>query len=147
MPTPPETPRLDDQLCFALYAASRATVNAYRENLGRLGLTYPQFVTLLALWEHDGVGVGELGARLRLDNSTLSPLLKRMEAMGLIERRRSTTDERRVEVHLTPAGAAMAEPASAAHREVAGRLRLTPEEAETLRTLAHRLTTTLEETP
>lgn len=141
-----DTPRLEDQLCFALYAASRAVVNAYRDHLARIGLTYPQFVTLLALWEHDGQGVGELGARLRLDNSTLSPLLKRMEALGLVERRRSTADERRVEVWLTPAGVAKAGPAIEAQQEVACRLRLTPEEADTLRSLATRLTTSLEET-
>ena len=144
---PADTPRLDDQLCFALYAASRAVVNAYRDHLDRVGLTYPQFVTLLALWEHDGQGVGELGERLRLDNSTLSPLLKRMEAMGLLERRRSGVDERRVQVWLTPAGVSKAGPAVEAQQEVAGRLRLTPQEADTLRTLATRLTTTLQETP
>ncbi|WP_312719008.1 MarR family transcriptional regulator [Mobilicoccus sp.] len=143
--SPADAPRLDDQLCFALYAASRATVNAYRDHLARIGLTYPQFVTLLALWERDGMGMGELGERLRLDNSTLSPLLKRMEGMGLLERRRCSTDERRVEVWLTPAGVAKAGPALEAQREVACRVRLTPDEADTLRLLATRLTLSLED--
>ncbi|MBA3783716.1 MAG: MarR family transcriptional regulator, partial [Nocardioides sp.] len=74
------TTRLDDQLCFALYSAARAATGAYRGALGELGLTYPQYVALLALWEEDGVGVGELGQRLYLDSGTLSPLLKRLEA-------------------------------------------------------------------
>ena len=141
MTTPPT---LDEQLCFALYAASRATTNAYRPGLARLGLTYPQFVTLLVLWQHDGLGVAELAARLHLDASTLSPLLKRMEAMGLVERRRSAQDERRVTTHLTAAGVALAGPAIEVRREVAQRLELTHQEARQLRDLALRLVHTLE---
>ncbi len=132
-------PALGEQLCFALYAASRATTNAYRPGLARLGLTYPQFVTLLALWQGDGLGVAELAHRLRLDASTLSPLLKRMEAMGLVERRRCTRDERRVTIHLTPAGVDLAGPATQVRQEVAQRLDLTPAEAEQMRALALRL--------
>lgn len=132
--------KLDDQLCFALYAASRAITNAYREGLAGLGLTYPQFVTLLALWETDDLGVRELGERLRLDSGTLSPLLKRLEALGLITRHRCVDDERRVRIRLTPAGAALQEPVLTVQRDVASHLDLTADEAEVLRTLARRLT-------
>lgn len=141
MTTPPV---LDEQLCFALYAAARATTHAYHPGLTRLGLTYPQFVTLLALWQDDGVGVAELAGRLHLDASTMSPLLKRMEAMGLVERRRSTRDERRVTIHLTPAGTDLAGPASQVRQEVAQHLDLSHEETEQLRTLALRIVHTLE---
>jgi MarR family transcriptional regulator, organic hydroperoxide resistance regulator len=96
--------RLDDQLCFALYAASRAMTRAYQPLLEPLGLTYPQYLTLLALWEEDGQRVSALGERLRLDSATLTPLLKRLEAQGLVTRRRSEHDERVVEISLTEAG-------------------------------------------
>ncbi|WP_370890552.1 MarR family winged helix-turn-helix transcriptional regulator [Janibacter sp. GXQ6167] len=141
-----DAPLLGDQLCFVMYAASRSLTNAYRPGLARLGLTYPQFVTLLVVAEHDGLGVAELAARLHLDASTLSPLLKRMEALGLIERTRSSTDERRVVVTLTEAGRDMTGPAAEVREEVAARLALTPEEAETLRTLSQRLIAGYEDT-
>lgn len=136
------TARLDDQLCFALYAASRAATGAYRSALDGLGLTYPQYVAMLVLWERDGIGVGELGERLHLDSGTLSPLLKRLEALGHVERRRSDTDERRVHIHLTDRGEALREPATRMQREVAAKVQLTDAEAATLRTLARRLTET-----
>ncbi len=135
----PTTTRLDDQLCFALYSAARAATGAYRSALGELGLTYPQYVALLALWERDGVGVNELGERLHLDSGTLSPLLKRLEALGLVERRRAVDDERRVRIHLTPEGRALRKPVTRVQREVAAKVGLTAEEAATLRTLARRL--------
>ncbi|MFF0989919.1 MarR family winged helix-turn-helix transcriptional regulator [Kocuria nitroreducens] len=131
--------RLDAQLCFALYAASRATTAAYREPLAELGLTYPQYLALLALWEEDGRTVSALGSRLRLDSGTLSPLLKRMEAGGLLERRRGHDDERRVTVHLTPAGHRLRERAPAVQRRVLEVSGLTAAEMETLRTLARRI--------
>lgn len=96
---------LDQQICFPLYAASRAMTRAYADLLGPVGLTYPQYLVLLALWEAPGaLSVGELGARLQLDSGTLTPLLKRLEAMGHVERRRDPDDERRVLVELTAAG-------------------------------------------
>lgn len=98
---------LDRQLCFALYAASRAVVRAYAPLLEPLGLTYPQYLVFLVLWEEDGAAMSHLGERLRLDSGTLTPLLKRLEERDLIERRRSTEDERVVHVHLTPAGRAL----------------------------------------
>jgi len=95
---------LDDQLCFALYAASRAVQGLYRPLLDPLGLTYPQYLVLLVLWEEDGLSVTGIGDRLALNSATLTPLLKRMEDRGIVERRRSEVDERQVLVHLTSGG-------------------------------------------
>ena len=95
---------LDKQLCFALYSASLAMTKVYKPLLAPLGLTYPQYLVMLALWEHDGQSVSELGTRLALDSGTLTPLLKRLEAQGQLSRERDTGDERRVIVRLTPAG-------------------------------------------
>jgi MarR family transcriptional regulator, organic hydroperoxide resistance regulator len=104
--------RLDDQLCFALYSASRAVTAAYRPLLDDLGLTYPQYLVLLVLWEEQPCTVSHLGARLHLDSGTLSPLLKRLEAAGYLRRERAADDERRVEVTLTDAGRALEERAA-----------------------------------
>ena len=98
---------LDNQLCFALYSASLAMTKLYKPVLAPLGLTYPQYLTLLALWQRDGQGVSELGEKLFLDSGTLTPLLKRMESGGWLLRRRSTDDERRVLVYLTAKGQAL----------------------------------------
>lgn len=92
---------LGDQLCFALYSASHAIQRIYRPLLDPLGLTYPQYLVLLVLWEDDRLSVSELGDRLMLNSATLTPLLKRMEARGLVERQRSSVDERRVMINLT----------------------------------------------
>lgn len=99
--------RLDHQVCFALHTTSRAFDALYRTELRELGLTYPQYLLMLTLWESDGPTVKELGGRLRLDSGTLSPLIKRLESAGLVERRRDRRDERSVSVHLTPSGAAL----------------------------------------
>lgn len=96
--------QLDHQLCFALYSASLAMTKLYKPLLDELGLTYPQYLALLALWERDGLTVSELGQRLFLDSGTLTPLLKRLEAAGLVSRLRDTGDERRVLVRLTAQG-------------------------------------------
>lgn len=103
-PTPDDVLALDHQLCFALYSASLAMTKLYKPLLDELGLTYPQYLAMLALWEADGVSVSTLGERLRLDSGTLTPLLKRLEAADLITRTRDASDERRVRVHLTPTG-------------------------------------------
>ena len=96
---------LDQQLCFALYDASRALIRAYAPLLAPLGLTYPQYITMLALWETDDpMTIGSLGDRLHLDSGTLTPLVKRLEQLGLVERRRDPDDERRVVVTLTRRG-------------------------------------------
>lgn len=138
------TAALNDQLCFALHAASRAMTNAYRVSLPELGLTYPQFITLVALWETNGLTVSELGQRLHLDSGTLSPLLKRLEKMGLVERRRSADDERRVSLHLTDAGHSLETRAAEVQRSIFEAIQMSPEEAETLRSLAHRFTAAAE---
>jgi DNA-binding MarR family transcriptional regulator len=101
--------RLDSQLCFALHAAARAFDGLYRFTLREYGLTYPQYLVLLVLWEHDELSVKELGRKLRLDSGTLSPLLKRMEAAGWVERRRDRADERSVMVRATDRGAGLRE--------------------------------------
>jgi DNA-binding MarR family transcriptional regulator len=98
---------LDDQLCFALYSASRAVTRAYGPLLEPLGLTYPQYVTMLVLWEHDDLSVSEIGERLLLDSGTLTPLLKRLEQQELVRRTRSADDERVVRIELTPKGRAL----------------------------------------
>ncbi|MEO6277954.1 MarR family transcriptional regulator [Roseateles sp.] len=96
--------QLDRQLCFALYSSSLAMTKLYKPLLAPLGLTYPQYLVMLVLWEADGLSVSALGQRLSLDSGTLTPLLKRLEALGHVERCRATDDERRVDLFLTTAG-------------------------------------------
>jgi len=95
---------LDNQLCFAVYSASLAMTRLYKPMLDKLQLTYPQYLVMLALWEHDGPTVSELGDRLSLDSGTLTPLLKRLEANGYLARMRDVADERRVRITLSAAG-------------------------------------------
>ncbi len=99
--------QLDRQLCFALYSSSLAMTRLYKPLLEPLGLTYPQYLVLLVLWEQDAQSVGALGDRLFLDSGTLTPLLKRMQSAGWVQRERATDDERRVQVRLTDAGRAL----------------------------------------
>jgi DNA-binding MarR family transcriptional regulator len=96
--------RLDQQLCFAIYSASRAMTRAYAPLLEPLGVTYPQYLVLLVLWAEDGISVKALGEQLALDSATLTPLLKRLSERGIVERRRDEKDERVVRIHLTPEG-------------------------------------------
>jgi DNA-binding MarR family transcriptional regulator len=103
----PDWLSLDQQLCFALYAASLVMTKLYKPLLAPLGLTYPQYLVMLVLWQADGLTVSQLGERLALDSGTLTPLLKRLESSGLVQRLRDTGDERRVLLHLTPAGRAL----------------------------------------
>ena len=102
--SPDQALQLDHQLCFALYSASLAMTKLYKPLLEDLGLTYPQYLAMLVLWETDGVTVSELGDRLHLDSGTLTPLLKRLEAADLVSRLRDVQDERRVLIRLTAAG-------------------------------------------
>lgn len=104
--------KLDHQLCFALYSASLAMTKLYKPLLDSLGLTYPQYLVMLVLWEQDTQSVSMLGARLGLDSGTLTPLLKRLEEAGLLLRRRDVLDERRVIVQLTHAGRKLQKPAA-----------------------------------
>src|SRR4051812_34206543 len=103
-PSADEMLHLDNQVCFALYSASLAMTKLYKPLLEELGLTYPQYLAMLALWEQDGLMVSELGDRLFLDSGTLTPLLKRLEGAGFIARIRDVEDERRVHITLTAAG-------------------------------------------
>ncbi len=98
---------LDHQLCFALYAASLAMTKAYKPLLAPLGLTYPQYLVMLVLWEGDGITVSQLGGRLALDSGTLTPLLKRLQSLGLLQRQRDDADERRVLLLLSDSGRAL----------------------------------------
>jgi DNA-binding MarR family transcriptional regulator len=95
---------LHNQLCFALYSASHAMTRTYKPMLDKLGLTYPQYLVMLVLWEQDGVLVKDIGSLLFLDSGTLTPLLKRLESAGLVERKRDKIDERQVRISLTDAG-------------------------------------------
>ena len=113
---------LDEQLCFALYAASRRMTATYRPMLEALGLTYPQYLVMLVLWERDGLTVRELGERLQLDSGTLTPLLKRLEQADLVGRYRRQSDEREVEITLTQAGRNLHERALDVPRCLANRL-------------------------
>ena len=125
--------QLGDQLCFALYAASRAAGNAYRALLAPLGLTYPQYLVMLAIWARDGLTVAEVGAQVGLETSTLSPLLKRLEQAGFLTRRRDDRDERVVRLHLTEVGAALEDRVRPVRARVEGATGLTGAEMADLR--------------
>ena len=125
--------RLDQQVCFPLYAASNALTRAYRPVLAPLDLTYPQYLVMLVLWERDGLSVGDLGQRLRLDSGTLTPLLKRMEAAGLLSRQRASDDERRVEIHLTESGRTLRQAAIAVPPQMLCAMGLSIDELKSLK--------------
>ncbi|MBE7197755.1 MAG: MarR family transcriptional regulator [Parafilimonas terrae] len=124
---------LDNQLCYALYAAAHRMTKSYRPLLERLGLTYPQYLVLLVLWEQDGVTVSEIGRRLRLDSGTLTPVLKRLESAGFLRRTRRQSDEREVEIALTQEGAALRADAVAVRETVMCQLELSEPEIRALR--------------
>lgn len=124
---------LDDQLCFALHSASRAVTAAYRPVLAELGLTYPQYLVMLAVWERGDVPMKELGAMLGLDYGTLSPLLKRLEAAGLVRRERQADDERLITVSATEKGGALRARAEQVPGAMGRSYGMTAEEADGLR--------------
>ncbi|WP_328360174.1 MarR family transcriptional regulator [Mycobacterium sp. NBC_00419] len=132
-------PRLDDQLCFALYSASRAVTAAYRPLLAELNLTYPQYLVLLVLWEEGHANVSRLCERLHLDSGTLSPLLKRLESIGYLTRQRSAEDERRVDVVLTPAGKRLRHKAACIPERLMAASDMSPDEIVALRDAVLRL--------
>jgi len=141
--SPPQL-ALDQQLCFALYDASRALIRAYGPLLEPLGLTYPQYVVMLALWEApEPVTVGSLGDRIGLDSGTLTPLLKRLEQSGLVERRRDPSDERRVVITLSSAGWALRDAAVSIPGRLHDRLQLDVPAARRLRRQLVELATTV----
>lgn len=131
--SPVEILRLDNQLCFALYGAANRMTRLYRPILDALGLTYPQYLAMLVLWEQSPRTVGALGDALDLDSSTLTPLLKRLEAGGLVERHRDPDDERRVIVALTEKGQALREQAASVPEKLFCALNMPLVELTTLR--------------
>ena len=134
-----EAMKLSNQLCFPLYAASRNVISLYTHWLKPLGLTYTQYLVFLVLWERDGLTVGEICERLMLDNGTLSPLLKKMQQAGYVEKKRSEADDRVVVVTLTDEGRALQERAKDVPAHVAGCIDLAPEKAKQLYTLLYEL--------
>ena len=134
---------LDSQLCFALYSASLAMTKAYQPLLADLGLTYPQYLVMLVVWEEEGMMVSEIGTRLFLDSGTLTPLIKRLELAGLIARLRDVDDERRVRVKLTAAGRALKDNAASVPVCMTEKIGCAPDELielnKTIRALRERL--------
>lgn len=131
--------KLDLQVCFALYSTNLAMTKVYRRLLNELGLTYPQYLVMMVLWEEDGQSVSGIGERLFLDSATLTPLLKRLETAGLIRRHRAADDERRVEVTLTAEGRALRKPAEGIPEAVACASQCEPEALMALRDQLHDL--------
>lgn len=131
---------LEKQVCFALYSATRAVTQLYRPVLDALGLTYPQYLVMLVLWERGPATVKQLGEALELDSGTLSPLLRRLAAHGYVRRERSTSDQRSVLIHVTDAGAALRTRATSVPRRIAGATGMELAELEALRQNLTRLT-------
>ena len=132
-PAPEEAPKLDDFLCFAIYSTNLAVNRVYKPLLDQLGLTYPQYIVLIALYDEDDQTVGGLGDKLFLDSSTLTPLLKRMEAMGHLTRQRDPQDERQVRVRLTPQGRSLREKGIMSRSELLNSTNFSPTEYAQLR--------------
>ncbi len=131
--------KLENQLCFPIYACSREIIKAYHAPLKALNLTYTQYIVMMVLWEHSGLAVRELGEMLYLDSGTLTPLLKKMEARGLLTRQRSEEDERVVLVQITAEGRALRAQAQAVPQAMACRLPLSDTEAKTLYGLLYKI--------
>lgn len=125
----PPLPKADEQLCFAIYSAGHAFTKLYRSVLADLGLTYPQYLVMMVLWDCDGITVKAIGEQLMLDSGTLTPLLKRMEAAGLIRRERDREDERQVRLFLTEAGNQLGDKARLVPEKMACAISGTPEAA------------------
>lgn len=124
---------LDNQLCYALYAAAHRITRSYRPMLERMGLTYPQYLVLLVLWETDGVTVSDIGRRLRLDSGTLTPVLKRLETAGFLVRNRRRSDEREVEIQLTQQGRDLRAEARLVRESVMCQLNMSEPEVQAMR--------------
>ena len=139
--------RLEDQLCFPLYACAKALARQYRKPLEALGLTYTQYLVMTALWEYGSMTEGALGNKVRLDSGTLTPLLKRLEKQGYIERRRPANNERRLLLRLTAAGDALRHKARAVPDAMKKKIDLPPAELLQLKTLLEKALSTLEVQP
>lgn len=131
--------KLENQLCFPLYASAKEVVKRYKPYLDEIGLTYTQYIAMMVLWEHQTINVKTLGEYLHLDSGTLTPLLKRLEAAGFIKRKRDSKDERNVIIKLTPAGEALKEPASLIPEKIKQCLPISDEEAITLYRLLYKI--------
>ncbi|MBO6157764.1 MAG: MarR family transcriptional regulator [Firmicutes bacterium] len=131
--------KLENQLCFPLYAAARKVTGLYTPYFHDLGITYTQYVVFMVLWEQDGLTIGELGSKLRLDSGTLTPLLKKMEEKGYVTRKRSTEDERIVRIYLTDNGRSVQDALLDVPEKVSCCIDLTPEEAATLYGLLYKI--------
>lgn len=131
--------RLENQLCFPLYACAKEIIRRYQPSLEPLDLTYTQYLVMMALWEYDRQTVKELGRRLWLDSGTLTPVLKKLEAKGYVARRRSPLDERSVVVEVTEAGRALCDRAARVPLEIGSCVKLTAQEAMTLHNLLYRM--------
>lgn len=131
--------KLENQLCFPLYAAAKEVVNRYKPLLDKIDLTYTQYIAMMVLWEYKSIGVKELGKHLYLDSGTLTPLLKRLESKGLVQRERSKEDERAVNITITEAGEALKEEAAKVPAQIVKCIPLSIEESGTLYTLLYKL--------
>ncbi len=131
--------RLENQLCFPIYAASREIVKRYRPFLDELDLTYTQYIAMMVFWEEKKINVKHLGEKLFLDSGTLTPVLKSLEAKGFVSRYRSKEDERILTVEITPEGEALKERAVEIPQKMAGCVKLSAEEATQLHTLMHKI--------
>ncbi len=139
-----ESLKLENQLCFPLYAASRMVTKCYQPILESLGITYPQYVVLMVLWEKDDINLSLLSEKLFLQSNTLTPLLKRMEMMGLISRKRSEKDERSITISLTKKGEKLKEEAPKLHSQLINHMGITVEDAINLRFLLNKLILNIE---
>lgn len=137
--TTQDTVRIEDQLCFALYAASNAVIRAYRPQLHDIGLTYPQYLTLMVLWQQDGLTVSQIAERLQLPANALTPIVARLERLDYLSRSRDDVDRRVVRVFLTPLGADLERRAAAVQRQVVCRTGLDEMSLVALRTQLHNL--------
>jgi len=140
-----ENRKLDNQLCFALYAATNAIIRSYRARLGRIGLTYPQYLVLMVLWETDGRTIRGLADRLHLDSGSLTPIVKRLESAGIVKRQRDESDERVVHVYLTAEGRTLEHEVAKMQQEVACQTGLQQVEFVELRTTLHQLADSMTE--
>ncbi len=131
--------KLENQLCFPLYACSREIIRAYKPFLDEVDLTYTQYIVMMVLWEHPVINVSDMGTLLHLDSGTLTPLLKKMEAKGLLSRRRDTSDERVVLISISEEGQALKERAVKVPMEMGACVKLTPDEAAQLYRLLYKL--------
>lgn len=131
--------KLENQLCFPLYAAAKAVVNRYKPYLDEVDLTYTQYIVMMVLWEYKSMCVKELGSRLYLDSGTLTPLLKRLEGKGYVRRERSSEDEREVNIHITEIGENLKEKALEIPLQMGKCMPFSPEEARTLYALLYKL--------